>query len=286
LAQSGVGNSGTVMALQLQRFDMPSPNKRVRPVGSKDGYVIAAQITGEPAEDDAALDSTAGRTGEVDPADVEATDPDASKDKKKEINVILVTDIDFVVPSFFTIREGGEQNILPVTQNVPFILNVVDSLTGERRFTEIRKRARIYRTLSGIDEATQASREKASNESEKISKEFEQQVEEARNTMQKKVDALRQRTDLKDLERQVQLEQTAREEQRKLDAKSESLASEQKRREKEIAFERDQEIRSVQDRYKMYASLVPPIPPLLLALAVFFRRRELERQGVSRDRLR
>ena len=42
----------------------------------------------------------------------------------------------------------------------------------------------------------------------------------------------------------------------------------------------------MQDRYKLYAILIPPIPPLLLALAVFFRRRELERQGVSRERLR
>ena len=69
-------------------------------------------------------------------------------------------------------------------------------------------------------------------------------------------------------------------------AEAEALASQQKQREKEINFERDQEVRAVQDRYKMYAILIPPIPPLLLALAVFFRRRELERQGVARERLK
>jgi ABC-2 type transport system permease protein len=84
----------------------------------------------------------------------------------------------------------------------------------------------------------------------------------------------------------VQVRQLVLTEQKKLEAERDSLVAEQKRREKEIAFKRDQEIRSVQDRYKMYAILVPPIPPLLLALAVFFRRRELERQGVARERLR
>jgi ABC-2 type transport system permease protein len=287
LAQTGVGNSGTVMSMQLRRFDgrTPSPNKRVRPVISKDGYIVAAQISGTPAEDDSALDPMAGLTGEVDPADVAAADA-ATKGERPKINVILVTDIDFVVPSFFDIREGGSQAILPVTQNVPFILNVVDALTGEDRFTEIRKRARLYRTLTRIDEATQASRQEANDESDKIAKEFEEKVEAAQTKMQELVDAISERTDLPELDKQVQVRQMVLAEQRKLEAERDSLAAEQKRREKEIAFKRDQEIRSVQDRYKMYAILVPPIPPLLLALAVFFRRRELERQGVSRERLR
>jgi ABC-2 type transport system permease protein len=169
---------------------------------------------------------------------------------------------------------------------VPFILNIVDALAGDKRFMEIRKRARLYRTLTRIDEATQSSRDEANKQSETTTKEFEAKVEAAQAAMDEKIEEIESRTDLKDLEKRVLLEQTRRAEQSKLEAEASSLAAEQKRREKEIAFERDQEIRSVQDRYKMYAILVPPIPPLLLALAVFFRRRELERQGIARDRLR
>jgi ABC-2 type transport system permease protein len=75
-------------------------------------------------------------------------------------------------------------------------------------------------------------------------------------------------------------------EQEKLEAAVRSLAAERRRKIKQIHYDLDQKIRAVQDRYKMYAILIPPIPPMLLALAVFFRRRELERQGVARERLR
>ena len=45
-------------------------------------------------------------------------------------------------------------------------------------------------------------------------------------------------------------------------------------------------IRGVQDRYKLLAVLLPPIPPILLAFFVFFHRRKAEQEGVDTRRLR
>jgi hypothetical protein len=42
----------------------------------------------------------------------------------------------------------------------------------------------------------------------------------------------------------------------------------------------------VQDRYKLLAVLLPPIPPVLLAFFVFFHRRKAEQEGVDARRLR
>jgi ABC-2 type transport system permease protein len=42
----------------------------------------------------------------------------------------------------------------------------------------------------------------------------------------------------------------------------------------------------VQDDYKLWAVLLPPIPPLIVAGIVFFNRRANEREGVSKARLR
>jgi ABC-2 type transport system permease protein len=42
----------------------------------------------------------------------------------------------------------------------------------------------------------------------------------------------------------------------------------------------------VQDKYKLWAVLLPPIPPLIVAFVVFFNRRANEREGVSKARLR
>ena len=65
-----------------------------------------------------------------------------------------------------------------------------------------------------------------------------------------------------------------------------AAASEQRQQLKKSRNDLEQQIRSIQDRYKLFAILIPPIPPLLLALAVYFRRRETERQGVARERLK
>jgi hypothetical protein len=45
-------------------------------------------------------------------------------------------------------------------------------------------------------------------------------------------------------------------------------------------------VRREQDRQKWLAVLLPPIPPLVVAFLVFFRRRALEREGVAKSRLR
>ena len=74
--------------------------------------------------------------------------------------------------------------------------------------------------------------------------------------------------------------------QRRLDTKIEKLKS---RRDAEVAaVERklESQVRREQDRQKWLAVLLPPIPPLVVAFLVFFRRRALEREGVSKSRLR
>lgn len=288
LLQSGADVSGLVSVGGLQRFNDrgPSMNKSAfNGHSTKDAYILAAHITGKPPKDDAAELADTAADDASDPAN-KAADEGGKKEDVKPMNVIVVADIDWVIPSIFQIREGGDEGILPVTQNVPLILNIVDELAGDDRFLAIRKRARVYRTLSRIDETTNEYREAANKKIEEAIADITERAEAAQEAMQDKIDEVEKRTDLKDLERQVLVEQTRRREQEKFQAEATALAAQQKRSEKEIAFKRDQEIRSVQDRYKLFAILIPPIPPLLLALAVFFHRRELERQGIARERLR
>ena len=74
--------------------------------------------------------------------------------------------------------------------------------------------------------------------------------------------------------------------QRRLDTKIEQL---KRTRDAEVeAVERQlgAKVRQEQDRQKWLAVLLPPIPPLVVAFFVYFRRRALEREGVSKARLR
>jgi ABC-2 type transport system permease protein len=285
ILQTGVGNSGTVRSGALQRFDpqRPNPNREGLPrtLGTS-GFILAAAIKGPAPEEEVALNSPKEKGKDTADAPENA---DKKNDKKKDMNVILVSDIDWIIPSFFYIREGGEEHFLPATQNVPFILNIVDELAGDTRFIEIRKRARVHRTLTKIDEATRESREQAYKDEDKFIEEITKEEQDARKAMEDKINQV-EASNLSSMEKNVVLEQVRMREQEKLDARARTLAEDRKRKVKEIQNDLEQNVRGVQDWYKFLAILIPPIPPLLLALAVFFRRRELERQGVSRERLK
>ena len=74
--------------------------------------------------------------------------------------------------------------------------------------------------------------------------------------------------------------------QQRLDTRIAQLQQERDRKIGSIDRDLSLEIRRVQDRYKLLAVLIPPIPPLLLAFFVFFHRRQAEREGVAKSRLR
>ena len=74
--------------------------------------------------------------------------------------------------------------------------------------------------------------------------------------------------------------------QRRLQAETDRLQKERDRETTRIERELNLKISRVQDWYKMWAVLLPPIPPLLVGLGVYFNRRAREREGVSKSRLR
>ena len=53
-----------------------------------------------------------------------------------------------------------------------------------------------------------------------------------------------------------------------------------------IQHELEGETKDLERGYKWLAVFLPPIPPLAIAIIVFFTRRSREMEGVSKDRLR
>ena len=74
--------------------------------------------------------------------------------------------------------------------------------------------------------------------------------------------------------------------QKRLDAEKERLKAEMEREQNQIDTKMNLEIERVQDTYKLWAVLLPPILPLLIAVFVFISRRLQEKEGVARSRLR
>ena len=295
LAVTGSSNSGTIDSALIRSQQGRNIRGHVR---SSQSYIVAAKIDGDYIEEDLLLDSTLTQesskeeeqVGEVSTTEnaeaSEKGDEDTADDDSPQINAVVVSDIDWIFPAFFYIRESGDGQVIPATQNVTFILNVIDSLAGDERFINIRKRTRRHRTLSKIDDATEKYREDRRDREEESIREIDSQLAEARDRFQEKIDAVEKIEGISAMAKRQREEAVRRQEQERLDAEIKSIETTRSRKLKQIEYDLEQEVKGVQGRYKKYAILIPPIPPLLVALYVYFRRREAEREGIIKERLR
>ncbi|MGD9636380.1 MAG: hypothetical protein AB7I57_17780, partial [Pirellulales bacterium] len=288
---------------------------------TKEQYIIAARVTGTVIDEDdllaGAKDKAADKSAdaktadaakpadskEVDPAEQAlaaakktdgkahdpAEDPTKAGPKKNNINVILVSDIDWIAPIIFQLRSAGENQDMLVEwkfQNVPFVLNILDSLASDDRFVDIRKRTRSHRILTKIEQATEEYRAKSLAERSKSMDEANQQVELVRQQFRDKIAELEKRTDLDARAKAQQMEFQRIKSERERDVKISRLEKDRDRKVKQIDRELAAEVQSVQFFYKLNAVILPIIPPLLLAFFVYFHRRRAEQEGVNANRLR
>ncbi len=177
----------------------------------------------------------------------------------------------------------GEMSLSP--DNVTFVLNVLDSLAGDDRFIEIRKRRPAHRTLETVEIVTAGARQEALQLREKYTKEFEAAKVQAQKEFDDEIKKI-ENSDLDPQQKAIRLEMVRATAERRLQIKLDRLQKDMDIKTKKIDRDLALQVRSVQNRYKMWAVFLPPIFPLLVGVAVFFSRRAGEREGVARSRLR
>jgi len=276
LVQTGE-RSGTIEVEQVMGNRGDMRQLRVFEKPGREAMVLAVAVERKAAADAAAADAK--------PAAEPAT-----------IRAVVVADIDLLDGRIFGLRNRPDEVFGLDFDNVTFALNVLDQLAGDDRFLDIRKRKPKHRTLERIEDTVAEAREQADAERQKFIAEFDEAEREANAAMQKEVGEFEKK--IKEMESAgdadpqaamqavQQLASRQRLAQRRLDTKVEQL---KRKRDAEVeAVERQlgARVRQEQDRQKWLAVLLPPIPPLVVAFFVYFRRRALEREGVSKARLR
>lgn len=247
---------------------------------------------GEPAPNKQGSEKKeAGKQAAAEPAEEEKKPPEPAKPKRKRdgINVILVSDIDVLYREFFDMRARGEdpeQDVTMMFDNVTFVLNLLDSLAGDKRFIDIRSRRRAHRTLTAIENRTERAQTKADKEIAKFSKEFEEKQEELQKNFDKKLAEIRDNQDSSQVEKLQKIAMLQQTESRKLNVERERLERELQRKIDSIRRDLELQKREIQSNYKIMAVTWPPVPPLLVGLIVFIVRRLGETRGVAESRLR
>jgi ABC-2 type transport system permease protein len=283
LVETGT-KTGTVDVQQIAPMAMfgmmqISDDRKQIPTGRQ--YVMAARIQGElPVEPEAAAEA-GGENG------AETEKPESTK-----LDVILVADIDMLHRAFFSLREQGDNPEAGLDlrfDNVTFVLNVLDSLAGDDRFVEIRKRRPVHRTLTAIERATEDSRKKTAEEAKRLQDKYDDFVKNEQKNLDDKMKVLEERMKKEKMGSQdvfLQVAMVQQAGQKRLDAEKERLKAEMDREQNRIDTKMNLEIERVQNTYKLWAVLLPPILPLLIAVFVFISRRMQEKEGVARSRLR
>lgn len=283
LVQTG-NRAGTISFQNWQANQQDTQALELAEGPTRGKFVIAARIKGKEK----------GESKEADKAEGEKKDW-----TDKPLNVIYVSDIDLISSDFVRIRAQPDQVFRWRFENVTFALNVVDSLSGDDGYIDIRKRKPKYSTLTVIEKQSEVAREKEQEEKKryddeysKASKEAETQSKEVAKKFLDAQEAIREReakgevVDLKEREA-VEIRAVVQSQltQQKLEIEKDRLKRERDDRIKESGRRLDQQIDQIQDSFKVWAVSLPLIPPLFVGLAVFVRRRLREREGISKTRL-
>jgi ABC-2 type transport system permease protein len=281
LVRTVAGRSGTIEVAEVERLLGRGDMRQMQTFEKKrdDSMVLAVLIEGKPAQP-------------AQPTDEKA----AEESVAKPIRGVVVADIDLLDGRIFGLRSRPDEVFGLDFDNVEFALNLLDTLAGDDRFVEIRKRKPKHRTLERIEDAVAGAREKADEQRANFIAKFDEAEQTANAAMEQEVGAFEKK--IQEMEAQgnadpqaamqaiQQLASSQRLAKRKLETKIEQL-----RRKRDVEMdkvERNLEavVRQEQDRQKWLAVLLPPIPPLVVAFFVFFRRRAQEREGVATSRLR
>ncbi|MBX9789966.1 MAG: Gldg family protein [Pirellulales bacterium] len=206
-----------------------------------------------------------------------------------DLNVVLVSDIDLLYSAFFALKARGDDPDAEVqldVDNVAFVLNTLDTLAGDTRFIDIRKRRPEHRSLTRLESWTAAARDDATAARDKLIKEFDAAREKAQQEVDKKVDAIEKDESLTKLQKMQASEMVRRTEEDRLQRQLDVLKGERDQKIKDSETTLVNKVRSVQNACKVVAVALPPLLPLALAAVVLVRRRRQETEGAEKSRLR
>jgi ABC-2 type transport system permease protein len=283
LAMTG-DRTGTVVYSEL--FEQSPYGTRLNPDAPRlhtgDNYVLAAHIRGKvplsPADE-----------AETTPAGARAKNSGLPKPRYSNLNVVLVADADMLSQFFFQLREKTEVPGLDIhlnLDNIAFVLNALDSLSGDHRFIDVRKRRPQYRTLTRIEQGTEKDRKEAANEIEKYQKDVKAEDDKLQKGIDDKLAEMKQKKDVDPQQLAIDVIAAAQDLNRQKAIKVEQLRREADQARVRIETHLAGQIRAAQNWAKLMTVLLPPILPLAIAIVVFLWRRAREREGVARSRLR
>ena len=228
-------------------------------------------------------------------------DAEQPEDASDRLKAVYVADTDLMLPEFLMIRAEPDQiaDLRFQFQNVSFVLNTIDWLTGETEFISIRNHEPVFASLKMIDAVKQEASSQVRRRSQQFQQQYEEAIRQAQEQMDEELQTLREEVEklqeesadgtvprhvLQEKLTQFQIKQQRQ--QTILERKRQATQREREQKIQEIQAEADQKVTAIQNQVKAAAVTLPCIPPLIVGVIVFASRRLRERENISKSRLK
>lgn len=204
---------------------------------------------------------------------------DAQGDK---INVVYVADCDLVSDWFFGVRERRLYNL--DLDNVTFVLNAVDHLSGDTSYIPLRKRRAKHRPLVLVEEQKSRFIDEASKDRETAAADAAKALDDAKARFKEKVDAIRKDNSMDQIAKAQALLIAQEEEQRRVSVEEANIERTKQTQIEKSRVRMERQVNSIEASFRRLALLFAPIPALLLGLAVWIKRLQDESRQVPESR--
>jgi len=245
-------------------------NNRRAHLPSGKSYVVAARIEGPFAGGDAGAEAKANEK--------------EKKARPAEAKVIAIADLDLISEQFFALRRQRAEGL--DFDNVTFVLNSIDVLTGDDAFLGLRKKRPRHRTLTAFEEQNktfEATRQKKEKAAEDAARE---ELEKAQKDLDARVKVVQDRKDLDERTKEIMMGNLQDVENRRLNNVIKVDVEDRKRREiQDAEAEAVSKRRSLQAGTQFGVLTFPPLLPLILGAVVVSLRTRRENRGTSPNRL-
>ncbi len=226
----------------------------------------------------------------ADKSDKDAADKPAEKKPtvRDNVNVILTADLDLIHDAFFSLRNEVLDEDFKF-DNVAFVLNVIDLVAGDESFCRIRSHRPEHRTLTLINKLTRQAREKKEKDVAALQAQYDKNVENQKKRIEEETQKLNRQIREQGLDQQEVLQRVelfSADLNKRFEAQKQQFERDKEQQTQRLETELRTEINRAQDKCKLLAVILPPILPLIIAIAVYIKRRLDEYEGVSKKRRR
>lgn len=198
------------------------------------------------------------------------------------INAVFVADSDVISNESFRLREDVFLD-LPI-DNVTFVMNAVDELAGEQRYLALRSRRSTQPILKVIQERKeQFIRRRIAREVE-AKEEADKRLADTRERLEEQVEKVRNDSTLDVRSKQQLLSTVQQNLTRQLELEEQEIERQKEAEVRQAKIESEREIQRIEDRFWLWAVLLPPLPAIFVGLTMMSLRITNELQNIDAKR--